>query len=189
MKYSHHKAMLAIAAAALALALGGSAAPWPRTRRPGAARTRRRSRCSTASAATAGVWSRPRRARRKPRNARASPSTNMPTARATRRRRSPTSTAWPPRGIDALVVFGDAGPAVLPALTNAYRAGSDRRALPRQRRRRGRQQLHQVHRLVLHRGRRELGQLDQEHPARRRQPAVPQRAGRQQPGPRRARRA
>ncbi len=28
------------------------------------------------------------------------------------------------RGIDALVVFGDAGPAVLPALTNAYRAGA-----------------------------------------------------------------
>ena len=27
------------------------------------------------------------------------------------------------RGIDALVVFGDAGPAVLPALTNAYKAG------------------------------------------------------------------
>jgi ABC-type sugar transport system, periplasmic component len=27
------------------------------------------------------------------------------------------------RGIDALVVFGDAGPAVLPALTNAHRAG------------------------------------------------------------------
>ncbi|MEO0999532.1 MAG: ribose ABC transporter substrate-binding protein, partial [Pseudomonadota bacterium] len=26
------------------------------------------------------------------------------------------------RGIDAIVVFGDAGPAVLPALTNAYRA-------------------------------------------------------------------
>ena len=28
------------------------------------------------------------------------------------------------RGIKALVVFGDAGPAVLPALTNAYRAGA-----------------------------------------------------------------
>lgn len=28
------------------------------------------------------------------------------------------------RGIDAMVVFGDAGPAVLPALTNAYRAGT-----------------------------------------------------------------
>ncbi len=28
------------------------------------------------------------------------------------------------RGIDAIVVFGDAGPAVLPALTNAYRAGT-----------------------------------------------------------------
>ncbi|SEQ75278.1 ribose transport system substrate-binding protein [Loktanella sp. DSM 29012] len=28
------------------------------------------------------------------------------------------------RGINALVVFGDAGPAVLPALTNAYRAGA-----------------------------------------------------------------
>lgn len=28
------------------------------------------------------------------------------------------------RGVDAMVVFGDAGPAVLPALTNAYRAGS-----------------------------------------------------------------
>ena len=27
------------------------------------------------------------------------------------------------RGVDALVVFGDAGPAVLPALTNAYKAG------------------------------------------------------------------
>lgn len=27
------------------------------------------------------------------------------------------------RGVDALVVFGDAGPAVLPALTNAYRSG------------------------------------------------------------------
>ena len=27
------------------------------------------------------------------------------------------------RGIDAMVVFGDAGPAVLPALTNAYRSG------------------------------------------------------------------
>src|SRR6478735_2446853 len=27
------------------------------------------------------------------------------------------------RGIDALVVFGDAGPAVLPALTNAFKAG------------------------------------------------------------------
>lgn len=28
------------------------------------------------------------------------------------------------RGVDAMVVFGDAGPAVLPALTNAYRAGT-----------------------------------------------------------------
>ncbi|MBF9030926.1 substrate-binding domain-containing protein [Rhodobacterales bacterium HKCCE3408] len=28
------------------------------------------------------------------------------------------------RGVDALVVFGDAGPAVLPALTNAYRSGA-----------------------------------------------------------------
>ncbi|MEL7130943.1 MAG: substrate-binding domain-containing protein, partial [Pseudomonadota bacterium] len=28
------------------------------------------------------------------------------------------------RGIDAMVVFGDAGPAVLPALTNAYRSGA-----------------------------------------------------------------
>ena len=28
------------------------------------------------------------------------------------------------RGIDAIVVFGDAGPAVLPALTNAYRSGA-----------------------------------------------------------------
>jgi len=28
------------------------------------------------------------------------------------------------RGVNALVVFGDSGPAVLPALTNAYRAGS-----------------------------------------------------------------
>ena len=27
------------------------------------------------------------------------------------------------RGIDALVVFGDAGPAVLPALTSVYKAG------------------------------------------------------------------
>ncbi len=50
------------------------------------------------------------------------------------------------RGIDALVVFGDAGPAVLPALTNAYRAGSGGRAVPGRRRRRSGKELLEIRR-------------------------------------------
>ncbi len=79
--------------------------------------------CSTASAATAGAWSPPRRARTRRPSAPASPTSSTPTARATPRRRSPTSRAWSSSGVDAMVVFPDAGKAVLPALTAAYKAG------------------------------------------------------------------
>ena len=86
------------------------------------------------------------------------------------------------RGIDALVVFGDAGPAVLPALTSAYKAG---KVVVPYRVTVGGEAGKNYSKFVgayEKDGRRELGQLDQEHPAERRQCAVHQRAGRQQPG-------
>ena len=57
------------------------------------------------------------------RSAPASPVTNMPTARATPRRRSPTSRHGRPKGVDALVVFADAGRRCSPRSTNVYQAG------------------------------------------------------------------
>jgi hypothetical protein len=54
-------------------------------------------------------------ARRKPSNAPASRTMNMLTAKATPKSRFPTSRPWPPRASMRLVVFPDAGPAMLPA--------------------------------------------------------------------------
>ena len=61
------------------------------------------------------------------------------------------------KGVDALVVFGDAGPAVLPALTKRVQGRQGRRALSRRCRRQGRGDVYEVRRRLL-RGRwRELG--------------------------------
>ena len=117
--------------------------------------------------------------------ARASPTMNMPTARATRKSRSPTSRRMAAKGIDALVVFGDAGPAVLPAITSVYKSGKV--IVPYRVDVGGKEGVNYTKFIgsVFRERRRELGQLDQERPAQWRQPAVPQRPCRQQPGPRR----
>ena len=47
----------------------------------------------------------------------------IPTARATPRRRSPTLKDWRRRG-EAIVVFPDGGPAILPAIRDAFKHGS-----------------------------------------------------------------
>ena len=87
------------------------------------------------------------------------------------------------RGINALVVFGDAGPAVLPALTNAHRAGTI--VVPYRVNvggKEGENYAKFIGSSFVEDGV-ELGQLDQGNPARWRQPSVPLRPGRQQPGP------
>ena len=69
------------------------------------------------------------------------------------------------KGTDALVVFGDAGPAVLPALTSVFKAGKV--VVPYRVEVGGEagKNYTQVHRRVVQERWRELGQLDQEHSA------------------------
>ena len=69
------------------------------------------------------------------------------------------------KGTDALVVFGDAGPAVLPALTSVFKAGKV--VVPYRVEVGGEagKNYTQVHRRVVQERWRELGQLDQKHSA------------------------
>ena len=114
----------------------------------------------------------------------ASRSMNMLTARATPRSPSPTSRRMAAKGIDALVVFGDAGPAVLPAITSVYKSGKV--IVPYRVDVGGKEGENYTKFIgsILRQRRRELGQLDQGRPAKGRQLSVPHRSCRQQPGSR-----
>ena len=87
------------------------------------------------------------------------------------------------KGVDALVVFPDAGEAMLPALRTAFQAGVvtvPYRVDP------GGEDGEDYTKYVgarLRQRRRQLGQLDQGDPARRRQRPLPERPPGQQPGP------
>ena len=91
------------------------------------------------------------------------------------------------KGVDALVVFPDAGEAMLPALRSAYKAGVvtvPYRVDP------GGEAGKDYDVFVgtdSQRGRQALGRVDHREPARRRQRPLPQRPARQQPGHRRGR--
>lgn len=122
MKYLHHKGQLALAGAALALALGAT----------------------TASAEDVPSWCGPKKATLALLDGYGGNSWRLVTTAsgAAEAKKCPSITeyfyadgqgntqkaisdinSFAARGVDALVVFGDAGPAVLPALTNAYKAG------------------------------------------------------------------
>jgi len=122
MKYLHHRAQLALAGAALALALGAT----------------------TASAEDVPSWCGPKKATLALLDGYGGNSWRLVTTAsgAAEAKKCPSITeyfyadgqgntqkaisdinSFAARGVDALVVFGDAGPAVLPALTNAYKAG------------------------------------------------------------------
>ena len=86
------------------------------------------------------------------------------------------------KGVNALVVFPDAGKAMLPALRSAYKAGVvtvPYRVTPG---RQGRRRLQRVHRHAVRPGGRELGQMDPPRAAQGRQHAHAQRPEGQQPG-------
>ncbi len=93
------------------------------------------------------------------------------------------------RGIDALVVFGDAGPAVLPALTSVYKAG---KVVVPYRVEVGGEAGKNYTKFVGASFKNDgvsWGNWIKSILPKRRQPAVPQRSGRQQPGQGRARRS
>ena len=86
------------------------------------------------------------------------------------------------KGVNALVVFPDAGEAILPALRSSYKAGVVTVPVPRHARRRGRHGLRRLRRHRRQGGGQALGAVDPGEPARRRQRPVPQRPRGQQPG-------
>ena len=90
------------------------------------------------------------------------------------------------KGIDALVVFPDAGPAMLPAITSVYKSGKV--IVPYRVEAGGKAGVNYTKFIGtdFKNDGAELGQLDQERAAARRQSSVPERSCRQQPGARRA---
>ncbi len=121
------------------------------------------------------------RDRQVPERHRASPT---PTARATPRRPSPTSRAWSPRASTR----SSSSPTPASRAARPAQRVPGRRvtvSLPRRPGRHGRQGLQRLGRRRLHHRRQELGELDPQEPAQRRQRPVPVRPRRQQPGHRR----
>ena len=88
----------------------------PRRRRPGLVRHQEdlASPCSTASAATAGGWSPPPPARTRRRSARASPKFKYADGQGNMQKAISDIKGMASSGVDAMVVFPDAGKAVLP---------------------------------------------------------------------------